>query len=51
MNLQCKYNIQVQLAATFVLQKKHMLNHCQNLYQVEKTSEDNTRSRNQRLHL
>ena len=51
MNLQCKYNIQVQQAATFVMQKKHMLNNRQNLYQVEKTSEDKTQVRNQRLHL
>lgn len=46
MNLQCKYNIQVQQAATFVMQKKHALNHSQNLCQPAKTSEDKTQVRN-----
>ncbi|CRH62075.1 Uncharacterised protein [Chlamydia trachomatis] len=49
MNMQRKYNIQVQQAVTFVMQKKHMLNHSQSLCQVENTSEDKTQVRNEGL--
>lgn len=46
MNMQDERAIQIQQVTTFILQKKHALNHRQNLCQPAKTSEDKTQVRN-----
>lgn len=46
MNMQDERAIQIQQVTTFLLQKKHALNHRQNLCQPAKTSEDKTQVRN-----